>query len=100
LFDDRGKSADDEDQVADNIDTEGPVDGLVTAEVGIGDEGTEERHGVLPELVESGEASRGLLTHAEDTGLGGAAAGKATAFGKGLLNVVGDYWSSQFRIQR
>ena len=50
--------------MAEEINAQGPVDGLVAAPVLVGDVGTEERHQVLPELVEGGDAGGGTLAHA------------------------------------
>lgn len=90
MGDNRGESADDEDEVADDVDAEGPVDGLVTPHVGVGNIGTKKRHGVLPKLVESGNTGRSLLAHAEDTRKVGAASGVLAALRQRVLDVVGD----------
>lgn len=69
VLDDRGKTGDDEKDVTDDIDTEGGTDGSVTTEPAVGNVGTEQRHGVLPESIEGRQRERGSLTQAEGTGL-------------------------------
>ena len=43
-------------------------DGLVTAPPTVGDDGTDERHGVNPESVEGTDSKGFLLTHTKSTG--------------------------------
>ena len=87
--DDGGNSGHDEDGVADDVDTQGVVDGHVTSQVLIGDVGTEERHEVLPELVEGGDTESSALAHAQNTGLVGVST-SGGAFRKSVVNEVGD----------
>jgi len=69
VLDDGGETGDDEDDVAENVNHEGGADGAVAAEVAVGDPGTKERHGVLPERVEGCQGGGRALAEAEGAGL-------------------------------
>lgn len=55
--------------MAEEVDAEGGADGLVASPFCVGYPGAEERHEVLPELVEGGDAGGGALAHAKCAGL-------------------------------
>lgn len=66
MGDNWGESVDDEDEVVDDVDVEGLVDGFVMFYVGVGNIGIKKWYGVLLKLVESGNIGRSLLVYVED----------------------------------
>jgi len=50
------------------VDKREDQDGVVTTQPTVGDDGTDEWHGVDPESVESTDGKRFLLAHAKSTG--------------------------------
>lgn len=90
VLNDGRESRDDKNDVADDIDTKGIADGLVTAPVLVGNERSEEGHEILPELVESSDTSRSSLTHTKDTRLF-IISTSCRALRERLLDEVGDY---------
>lgn len=96
LADDHGRDRrQNEDDVAEEVDSQGCADGLVPPPFGVGHPRAEQRHEVLPELVEDGDACRGALTHSQGAGLRWVGA-CCRAGGKRLLDEVGDFWSRRF----
>ena len=75
VFDDRGSSGGDKDQVTNLGDKDGVENGFETTEVGIGDPGSEQRADVDPEGVEGGQTESDLLAHVQGTRLGFSIAG-------------------------
>jgi len=90
--DDRRGCRSSEDDVTDDGNQNGELDGSETTEMGIRDVGTKKWHHIGPELVESGETSRGSLTHAQSTRLATEASTGRGSGWKILLNEVGDYY--------
>lgn len=76
--------------MADDVDDEGPADGPVAAPVAIGYVRAKERHGVLPELVEGGQACRCSLAHAKGTGFPFGVWVGSRRGGESLLDEVGE----------
>jgi hypothetical protein len=69
LGDDRGDGRDDEDDVAGDGNGEGHADGLVPAEILVGQVGAKEGDEVDPELVEGSNAGGSVLAHVQGAGL-------------------------------
>lgn len=89
--DDTGDSRNDEDDMADDVDSQSVADGLVTTPVLISKVSSKKGHQVLPELVESGDTGRGSLAHSEGTRLLVVGTGGGTRR-KRLLNEVCDFY--------
>lgn len=76
--------------MADEVDSQSPINRLVTAPVLIGNVGTEEWHQVLPKLIKGGDTGRGTLAHTQNSGLLSVGAGRG-ALREGVLNEIGNY---------
>ena len=86
-------SGHDQDDVTDDGDEDGELNGHVATEILISDIGTEKWHNVRPEGVEGGESSGRTLSHVEGTRLSGETGAGVGSWRKRSLNEVDDYLS-------
>jgi len=87
---DRWRGRGSENDVTNDGDQDGDLDGLEATEVGVSDVGTDKWHQVGPELVKSGKTGRSSLTHAQSTRLTSKAGAGRGTLREILLNKVGD----------
>lgn len=89
FLDDPRNSADNKQDVPDQTDNVGKLDGLVPSKVLIGQVGSEQGGQVDPKGVEGGQTEGGLLAHTESTGLAIVATGSGSGtWGEGSLDKV------------
>ena len=87
----RGDSREDEDYMANDVDTKRNRDGLEAAPVLVCNVGTEKGHQILPELVEGGYSRRSSLVHSQGTRLSiwtRAASARIGSLRQGLLDKI------------
>ena len=91
LGDYRGDGREDEDYMANDVDTKRDRDGLEAAPVLICNIGPKQGHQVLPELVEGGNSCRSSLVHSQGTRLSiwtWAASARIGSLRQGLLDKI------------